>query len=76
MNRFRTIVVGIVAIATIASVLTCVGAVDYAVGEAVWVLLPDDTPAPYEFPAVLDSEQPDPLLSLLSSRAPPASLLA
>ena len=76
MRRQRSTAIGLIAVVTIAALLPGFAAFDAAVFEAVWVLLPDETPAPYEFPVVVAAEQPDPLLSLLSSRAPPSFLPA
>ena len=75
-THHRVVAAGLVAIVTIAAVLPGFAAFDTAIFDAAWVLLPDETPAPYEFPVVAASEQPDPLLSLLSSRAPPSLLFA
>jgi len=76
MRTHRYLTIGIIAIVAIAAVLPGFAGFDYAIGEAVWVLLPDETPVPYDLPDVRTSEQPDPLLSLLSSRAPPSFLYA
>ena len=48
-------------------------ALDYAVFELPWVLLPDDTPVASGIAVTRCDEQPASLLSLVSSRAPPAS---
>ena len=76
MNARRALAAGLIAIVTIAAVLPGFAAFDHAVFADAWTLLPDETPAPYDFPVVVASEQPDPLLSLLSSRAPPSLLPA
>ena len=76
MRLQRSTAIGLIAVVTIAALLPGFAAFDAAVFEAVWVLLPDETPAPYDFPVVIAAEQPDPLLSLLPSRAPPSFLPA
>jgi hypothetical protein len=76
MTTRRAVAVGLIAVLTIAALLPGFAAFDGAALEIAWVLLPDETPAPYDFPIVVAAEQPDPLLSLLSSRAPPSFLLA
>ena len=76
MTTRRAVASGLIAVITIAALLPDFAAFDGAVLEIAWVLLPDETPAPYDFPVVIADEQPDPLLSLLSSRAPPSLLPA
>ena len=72
----RLVATGLLAIVTIAALVPGLAAFDQAVLDVVFVLLADDTPAPCSFPAVIALERPDPLLSLLSSRAPPSFLSA
>jgi hypothetical protein len=76
MTTRRAVAAGLIAVVTVAALLPGFAVFDAAVLDAVWVLLPDETPAPYDFPVVAAAEQPDPLLSLLSSRAPPSFLPA
>lgn len=76
MKTRSAVAAGLIAIVTIAALLPGFAAFDSAVFDAVWVLLPDETPVPYDIAVVHVSDQPDPLLSLLSSRAPPSLLPA
>jgi hypothetical protein len=72
MFRGRRTAAGLIAILTIAALLPGLCDVDGAVVfESIWVLLPDPVPAFADLPVVVATEQLDPLLALLASRAPP-----
>jgi hypothetical protein len=75
MRRSHRRVIGLcVVVIAVAAFLPGISALDFALLEPQWVLLPDDTPvAPGPAVASCD-EQPVPLLRVLSSRAPPALL--
>ena len=51
-------------------------ALDYALFEPQWVLLPDEVVVAVDSPLVPVDEQPVSLLSLVSSRGPPSRPLA
>ena len=51
-------------------------ALDYALFEPQWVLLPDEVVVAVDSPLVRVDEQPVSLLSLVSSRGPPSRPLA
>jgi hypothetical protein len=73
MRRHRRPVAAIcIAVVALAAFVPGLAALDHALLEPLWVLLPDE--APIELCVVLpaDSEQPLRLLSLLPSRAPPS----
>ena len=72
----RSIAAAVIAIVTIVTLVTGFGGFDGAVLESFWVLLPGEAPATYVVVAVRTAEQPSPLLSLLSPRAPPTFLHA
>ena len=76
MKTRRAIAAGLIAIVTVAALLPGFAAFDSAIFDAVWVLLPDETPVPYDIAVARVSDRPDPLLTLLSSRAPPSLLPA
>jgi hypothetical protein len=65
---------GLIAVVTIAALLPGVCALEYALFEPLWVLLPDMALRLVDEPVVVANEQPLPLLSLSPSRAPPVSL--
>lgn len=65
-----------IAVIVLAAFLPGFCALDYALFEPQWVLLPDEVIVAVDRPATSCDEQPAPLLSLLSSRGPPARPLA
>jgi hypothetical protein len=65
-----------IAVIALAAFLPGISALEYALFEPEWVLLPDDTPVVVCSPVACGDEQPVPFLSLLPSRAPPAFPLA
>ena len=77
MFRGRSAAAGLIAILTIAALLPGLCVVGAAVVfESIWVLLPEPVVVLANLPIVIGDEQPDPLLALLASRAPPAFLHA
>jgi hypothetical protein len=72
----RSVVALCVAVIALAAFLPGVSALDYALLEPRWILLPDEAPVPLCITTAPAIEQPRPLLSLLPSRAPPALPLA
>jgi hypothetical protein len=76
MPRPRRSVVGLcVAVIVLAAFVPGLSALDYALLEPVWVLLPDEVALAVDLPVAPCDEQPASLLSLVSSRAPPAPRL-
>jgi hypothetical protein len=65
-----------VAVIVLAAFLPGICALDYALFEPQWVLLPDEVVVAVDVPVASCDEQTVPLLSLLPSRAPPPRLLA
>jgi hypothetical protein len=65
-----------IAVILLAAFLPGVSSLDYAVVEPQWVLLPDEVSVALDSALTLCDEQPAPLLSLASSRAPPSRPLA
>ena len=65
-----------IAVTVLAAFLPGISSFDYALFEPLWVLLPDQTPVAVYTAVVPCDEQPVPLLSLVSSRAPPSPPLA
>lgn len=65
-----------IAVIVLAAFLPGVCALDYALFEPQWVLLPDEITVAVDTPVVVSDEQTVPLLSLVPSRAPPARPLA
>ena len=61
-----------IAVIVLAAFLPGLCALDYALFEPGWVLLPEEVIVARDFPEARCDEQPVPLVSLLSSRAPPA----
>ena len=77
MPRPRRSVVGLcIAVIVLAAFVPGMSALDCALLEPQWVLLPDEVAVPVYTPTTLSDEQPAPLLSVLSSRAPPRRPLA
>ena len=77
MHRPNRTVAGVcIAVIVVAAFLPGLSSFDYALFEPLWVLLPDETPVAVRTAAVPCDEQPAPLLSLVSSRAPPSRPLA
>jgi hypothetical protein len=72
----RSVVLLCVAVIALAPFLPGVSALDFAVVEPSFVLLPDLSSAVAPEPTAAADEQPVSLLSLLPSRAPPAFFLA
>ena len=71
-RRSRTSVACLcIVVVALAAVLPGVAAIDYAVPELPWILLPDLAATAAIPVAPLADEQPSSLLSLVSSRAPP-----
>jgi hypothetical protein len=76
MPRPNRSVVGLcIAVIALVAFLPGSSALDYALVEPGWVLLPDETPIAVDTTFTPWDEQPVPLLSLVSSRAPPSLLL-
>ncbi len=65
-----------IAVIVLAAFLPGVCALDHALFEPLWVLLPDEVTVVVDRPLTPSDEQPVPLLSLLSSRGPPSRPLA
>ncbi len=77
MRRPNRAVAGVcIGVIALAAFLPGISSLAYALFEPRWVLLPDDTPVGVCIPATPGNEQPDPLLPLLPSRAPPSFPLA
>jgi hypothetical protein len=77
MPRPRRSVAGLcIAVIVLAAFLPGVCALDYALFEPQWVLLPDEITVALDTPVVVSDEQTVPLLSLVPSRAPPSRPLA
>lgn len=77
MRRPRRSTAGFcIAVLTIAALVPGLAALDAALAEPLWLLLPDDTPIAFHVCELNADEQPAPLLSLLSSRGPPSLPLA
>lgn len=75
MFRLRSsVAAGLIAVITISAFVPGLCSLEAALFEPLWVLLPDEAVALADTPAVVVFEQPLPLLSLSSSRAPPSSL--
>jgi hypothetical protein len=73
MPRPRRSVVGLcVAVIVLSAFVPGLSAFEYALLEPGWVLLPDEVAVAVDFPVAHCDEQPASLLSLVSSRAPPA----
>ena len=72
----RTVVGLCIAVIVVAAFLPGLSTFDYALFEPHWVLLPDEMPVAVHPAVVSCDEQPVPLLSLVSSRAPPSRTLA
>jgi hypothetical protein len=72
----RSVVGFCIAVIVLAAFLPGIASLDYAVFEPQWVLLPDEVPVAVYSPVTPCNEQPVPLLSLVSSRAPPSRPLA
>ena len=65
-----------IAVVVLSAFLPGVCALDQALFEPLWVLLPDEVTVAVDRPAPPCDEQPAPLLSLVASRAPPLRPLA
>jgi len=65
-----------IAVIVLAAFLPGISALDYALFEPQWVLLPDEVRLAVYSPVEPGDEQPVPFLSLLPSRAPPSVPLA
>jgi hypothetical protein len=65
-----------IAVIVLAAFLPGISSLDYALFEPQWVLLPDHVPVAVDSAVAPCDEQPVPLLSLVSSRAPPSPPLA
>jgi hypothetical protein len=77
MRRPNRTVAGIcIAVIAVAAFAPGMFSFDHALFEPLWVLLPDETPVAVHVAVVPCDEQPVPLLSLVSSRAPPSHPLA
>ncbi len=77
MTRPRRSVAGLcIAVIVLAAFLPGVCALDYALFEPQWVLLPDEVTVALDIPVASSDEQTVPLLSLGPSRGPPSSPLA
>jgi hypothetical protein len=77
MPRPRRSVAGLcIAVIVLAALLPGISAVEYALFEPLWVLLPDEAPVAVVSSIVCGDEQPVPLFGLLSSRAPPSFSVA
>jgi hypothetical protein len=77
MSRPSRSVAGLcIAVIALAAFLPGISALEYALFEPQWVLLPDDTPVAVCSTVACRDEQPVPLFSVLPSRAPPSSLFA
>jgi hypothetical protein len=75
MHRPHRCAVGLcVAVIAVAVLLSGIAALDYALLEPQWVLLPDEAPVAPGITVIACDEQPVPLLRVLSSRAPPVPL--
>jgi len=61
-----------IAVIVLAALLPGISALDSAVFEPQWVLLPDEVTVAVDSPGTPGDEQPVPLLSLASSRGPPS----
>lgn len=72
----RPVVYLCVAVIVLAALLPGSSALDYALFEPHWILLPDDAPVVVCHTGTPGREQPASLLSLLPSRAPPSLPLA
>jgi hypothetical protein len=73
MPRPRRSVAGLcIAVIVLAAFLPGVCALDYALFEPQWVLLPDEITVAVDTPVVVSDAQTVPLLSLVPSRAPPS----
>ena len=76
MSR-RTVAAGLaIAILVVAVCLPGITAIDYAVFELPWTLLPDETPAEPPRLAARTDDQPLALRGLLPPRAPPSPVAA
>ncbi len=77
MPRPRSfIAAGLIAVITVSALVPGSSALEHALCEPLWVLLIDEGPVPFHIAANLCAEHPDPLVSQLSSRGPPANLHA
>jgi hypothetical protein len=77
MARPNRSVVGLcIAVIVLAAVLPGISTLDYGSFEPQWVLLPDEITVAVYRPVTPCHEQPVPLLSVVSSRAPPLHPLA
>lgn len=77
IRRRRALVVGLcIAVVAVAAFLPGTSALDYALFELPWVLLPDQAPTAFHAVPARASEQPDSLLSLALERGPPPSSLS
>jgi peptidoglycan/LPS O-acetylase OafA/YrhL len=74
-RRSRTSVAYLcIVVVALAAFLPGVAAIDYAVPELPWILLPDLAAAALVLIVPVCDEQPFSLLSVISSRAPPPAL--
>ena len=71
MFRSHRSAAGLIAVLTIAALLPGLAALDAALFEPLWILLPDPTPVVIDLPDVKFTEQLDSLHSPLPSRGPP-----
>jgi hypothetical protein len=72
----RTVAGLCIAVIALAAFLPGISALELALVEPQWVLLPDSTPVAVCSTVLGADEQPIPFLSLLPSRAPPSLSLA
>jgi len=72
----RSVAALCIAVIAIAAFLPGLSLLAYTVVEPAWVLLPDETPVAVVSTFTPCAEQPVPLFSLVSSRAPPSLLPA
>jgi hypothetical protein len=72
----RTVAGFCIAVVILAAFLPGISALDCALFEPCWILLPDEVSVAVDLPAAPSDEQPVALLSIAASRAPPARPLA
>ena len=72
----RSVVFVCIVAVALAAFLPGASALDFAVFEPTWVLLPDLAPVLVPLAPPVADEQPQSLLSLAASRAPPATSLS
>lgn len=72
----RSVAALCIAVIALAAFLPGISALDYALFEPLWVVLPDEVAVAVCVTATPCDEQPVPFLSLLSSRGPPSLPLA